>query len=229
VAAERYTFGFDSPDPWTLYDVPAPLVAGGIEGGSARAPVISFYVPQRDHAGIVTDWVVAVTSPNAHTITIDSPVGSIVAALHDGFGTAALPRPVTGPSTILASGSPDRQLIGVAGNLASSRPVLTVPHAPSLPTNFRVIGRLADEGPSRNDLGPDGLPGGRVQVAIRCKGPTTLTIRLGGPPHHVGTADCDGQTHVVTDTRSVASARPQTLLVRTGPTTAYSLTLGVLD
>jgi hypothetical protein len=56
-----------------------------------------------------------------------------------------------------------------------------------------------------------------------------LTLRLGGPPHQVGTADCDGRTHVVTDTRSVASARPQTLLVRTGPTTAYSLALGVLD
>jgi DNA-directed RNA polymerase specialized sigma24 family protein len=229
VAAQRYTFGFDSPDPWTLYDVPAPLAAGGIEGGSARSPVVSFYVPRRDRAGIVTDWVVAVTSPNAKTIAIDSPSGSIVASLDEGFGTVALPRPVTGPATILASGSPDRQLIGVEGNRASSRPVLTVPRPPALPANFRVIGRLADEGPSRNDLGPDGLPGGRVEVAIRCVGPSTLTLRLGGPPHQVGTADCDGRTHVVTDTRSVASARPQTLLVRTSPTTAYSLTLGVLD
>lgn len=229
LAAERYTFGFDSPDPWTLYDVTAPLVAGGIEGGSARSPVVSFYVPQRDPSGIVTDWVVALTSPIARSITIDSSSGSVVASLHEGFGTVALPRPVTEAATILASGSPNRQLIGVADNRASSRPVLTVPSSPTLPTNFRVIGRLADEGPSRNDLGPDGLPGGRVQVAVRCQGPSTVTIRLGGPPHRVGKAACDGRTHVVTDARSVASARPQTLQVDTGPTTAYSLTLGVLD
>jgi DNA-directed RNA polymerase specialized sigma24 family protein len=227
-AASRYYNGVDSPDPWTLYDVPAPLVSGGIEGGSARAPVISFYIPQRRGTSVVTDRVVALTAPVARSIAIDSPAGSLVARLHQGFGTVNLPAPVTGPATILASGTPDQELIGVPGDPASDQPALSVPAMPTLPRkHFRLIGRLADVGRSNNDLGPNGLPGGHIEVAVRCRGSSDLTVSIGVVLHAIGTAVCDGRTHLLLDAKSVASAAPQSLVVNTGSLTSYQLAVGV--
>jgi hypothetical protein len=226
-AASHFPAGTGSRDPWTLYDVPAPLVVTGLEGGSTRSTVVSFYVPQRSPGGAVTDWVVALTAPVARSITVDSSSGSQIALLKNGFGTVALPEPVTSPATVLASGTPDRQLVGLVGSPASARPVRTVPRAPTLPSHFRLVGRLADVGPSSNDLGPDGLPSGHVEVAIRCSGPSSLSVSLGVFRHRVGTADCDGRTHVLVDVASVASAAPQALVVHTGTSTAYSLAVGI--
>jgi hypothetical protein len=225
--ATRFHDGRGAVDPWTLYDTPAPFVRSSVDGGSARAPVISFYVPQRHRHAPVTDWVVALTAPVARTIAIDSPTGSLVASLRQGFGTVALPGPVTGPATVLASGTPDRQLIGLPGDPASALPVLSAPHVPALPAGFQVVGRLSDVGRSVNDLGPGALPSGRIVFAVRCLGSSPLSVSIGVTRHRVGTADCNGRTHLLTDVRSVTTAAPQELVVDTGSSTSYTLAFGI--
>jgi hypothetical protein len=226
-AAGRFQDGRAAVDPWTLYDTAAPFVRSGVDGGPARAPVISFYVPQRHPAAPVTDWVVALTAPVARSVAIDSPTGSLVAALRRGFGTVALPNPVTGPATVLASGTPDRQLVGLPGDPASALPVPSAPRVPALPAGFQVVGRLSDVGRSRNDLGPGALPSGRIVVAVRCLGPSPVTVSIGVVRHRVGSAACNGRTHLLTDAPSVTTAAPQELVVDTGRTTAYTLAFGL--
>jgi hypothetical protein len=226
-AASRFHDGRGAVDPWTLYDTPAPLVRSGVDGGSARSPVISFYVPQRHRDAPATDWVVALTAPVARTIAVDSPTGSLVASLRRGFGSVALPSPVTGPATVLASGTPDRQLVGLPGSPASGIPVLSAPSVPVLPAGFQVVGRLSDVGRSKNDLGPGALPSGRIVFAVRCLGSSPLSVSIGVVRHRVGTAVCDGRTHLLRDVRSVTTAAPQELVVDTGSSTSYSVAFGL--
>jgi hypothetical protein len=226
-AASRFHDGRGAVDPWTLYDTPAPFVRSSVDGGSARAPVISFYVPQRHRAAPVTDWVVALTAPVARTITIDSQAGSLIASLRQGFGTVPLPGPVTGPATVLASGTPDRQLVGLPDDPASALPVLSAPRVPALPAGFQVVGRLSDVGRSGNDLGSGALPTGRIVFAVRCLGPSPVSVSIGVVRHRVGTADCNGRTHLLTDVRSVTTAAPQELVVETGSSTAYTIAFGI--
>jgi hypothetical protein len=226
-SAGRFHDGRGAVDPWTLYDTPAPLVRTGLDGGSARAPVVSFYVPQRHRNAPATDWVVALTAPVARSIAVDSPAGSLVADLRQGFGTVALPEPVTAPATILASGTPDRQLVGLPGDPASALPVLSAPRVPALPAGFQVVGRLSDVGSSKNDLGPGALPSGRVVIAVRCLGRSPVSVSIGVVRHQVGTAACDGRTHLLVDVPSVMTAAPQELVVDTASSTAYSLAFGI--